>query len=194
MRKLIVLFAVLSLFAAIASAQFPPQQMVPQPVDIPIQNITQQTPVWCWAAVAQQIIAAIVGPNQTPAQCALVENAYGAPPGSCCSGADPRCVTVGSLPQIQTLILRFGGQVSSIAPPTDPMTLYNTLANRHPIILEVQTGPMSTHVVVLRGMSFQQSPYGVQPVLEINDPMSYTTQTVPFASLVGVWRDAIVVY
>jgi hypothetical protein len=82
---------------------------------------------------------------------------------------------VGSLPQIQALILRFGGQVSSIALPTDPMTLYSTLANRHPIILEVQTGPMSTHVVVLRGMGFQRGPFGIQAMLEINDPMSYVT-------------------
>ena len=43
-------------------------QRLPPPVDIPIQNIHQETPVWCWAAVAQQIILGIRGPANTPPQ------------------------------------------------------------------------------------------------------------------------------
>ncbi len=59
---------------------------IPAPVDIPIQNLTQETEVWCWAAVAQQIILASQGPQATPPQCALVAMANGAAPEACCSG------------------------------------------------------------------------------------------------------------
>ena len=76
-------------------------QPVPSPVDVPISNIPQDTPVWCWAAVAQQIIMAIRGPQNTPPQCALVATANGAHPGVCCNGYNPACVRTGSIPQIQ---------------------------------------------------------------------------------------------
>ena len=74
------------------------------PVDLPIENISQQTQVWCWAAVSQQLIAASRGMANTPSQCQLVAAAYGADPGPCCAGQDQRCVTTGSLQQIQALI------------------------------------------------------------------------------------------
>lgn len=166
----------------------------PAPVNIPIANIPQQTQVWCWAAVAQQIIQAARGPANTPPQCALVAMANGAPPGVCCGMGNPQCFVTGSLPQIQMLIARFGGHFSTVAPPTDPMTLYRTLKAGHPIILAVSTGMYSAHVVVLRGMNFLRTPIGVEPVLIVNDPMSYFTQPVPFSRLIGIWRSAIVVH
>jgi hypothetical protein len=185
--RLLVVVACFSNAAALW-AQYPP------PVDIPIQNLLQGTQVWCWAAVAQQLIAAAIGPEQTPQQCALVAMAYGAPPETCCSGYNPACITVGSLQQIQLLISRFGHHGSAIAPPTDPMTLYSTLASGHPIVLQVATGQGASHVVVLRGMSFLQTAQGVLPVLYINDPMAYFTQPVSFFALQGIWMDAIVIY
>src|ERR1700731_390254 len=95
-RKRRTLIACVALFVTVgAFAQYPP------PVDIPIQNLTQGTAEWCWAAVAQQIILASVGPQQTPPQCALVAIANGAPPEACCSGFNPACVRTGSVQQIQ---------------------------------------------------------------------------------------------
>lgn len=187
MRKprLLVCFMLSLALAAAAIAQ-------PQPVDLPISNIPQQTPVWCWAAVAQQIIAATVGPQRTPAQCALVAMAYGAHPAACCNG-NPQCLVTGSLPQIQFLIAQFGGRFSSLAPPADPMVLYQTLAGGRAIILLVSTGPATSHVVVLRGMSFIPGPNGYEAVLHVNDPMGYYTQPVLFRQLLGVWMGAIVV-
>ena len=167
---------------------------IPLPVDIPVQNIPQETQVWCWAAVAQQIIMFSQGPKRTPPQCALVAIANNASPQACCSGYNPMCVRTGSIPQIQGLIAHFGGRYSGIAPPADPMTLYRTLASGKLIILQVRTGMQSAHVVVLRGMSFMTTPYGVEPVLHINDPMAYFTQPVPFSNLVRIWMSAIVVH
>ena len=68
--RLLVLCAVL--FAGSVRAQ----PGLPPPVDIPIQNLSQQTPVWCWAAVAEQIITWRRGGS--PPQCVLVAAAFGA--------------------------------------------------------------------------------------------------------------------
>jgi hypothetical protein len=186
---------VLGLVAALAAPVRPDAAQFPPPVDLGIQNIPQQTQVWCWAAVAQQIIAAINGPQGTPPQCALVAQAYGAAPGVCCAGfGNPACVRTGSMPQVQQLIRAFGGRPSALAPPTDPMTLYRTLASRRAVILHIRSGVSSTHVVVLRGMAFLPNRFGgVEPVLYINDPMSYYTQPMPFAALLPLWIEALVV-
>ena len=185
--RLLVLCAVL--FAGSVRAQ----PGLPPPVDIPIQNLSQQTPVWCWAAVAQQIIHYSVGPERTPAQCTLVALANNAHPAVCCSQANPACVRVGSLEQIQGLMLMFGGKFSMQAPPTDPLTLYRILQSGRPIILHVRSGMASSHVVILRGMSFVPRPGGIIPVLHINDPLAFFTQPVPYVRLLPLWINAIVV-
>lgn len=165
----------------------------PQWVDLPIPNLQQETQVWCWAAVAQQLIMAKQGPAATPPQCALVAMANGAPPQVCCGGYNPACVRTGSLEQIQWLIAQFGGSTSAIAPPTDPMTLFQTLASQRAVIIHVASGVAASHVVVLRGMSWIPTHNGYQPVLHINDPMSFYTQPVPYQQIVPIWINAIVV-
>ncbi|WP_374481415.1 papain-like cysteine protease family protein [Zoogloea sp.] len=166
-------------------------QLLP-PVDLGIQNIPQETPVWCWAAVAQQIILAVRGLNGTPPQCGLVAIASNVPPQYCCQ-APMSCMRGGSLTEIQNLIQYFGGRFSSIAPPADPMTIYQTLLARNAIIMAVQSSPFSGHVVVIRGMEWVATSSGIQPVLYINDPMGFFTQPVPFMSILPYWRAAIVV-
>lgn len=190
--KIKCLTAVLLLFFSVDASS----QTIPPSVNLPISNIPQQTQVWCWAAVAQQIIQASLGSDQTPPQCALVAMAYGANPNVCCAGmGNPACVRTGSLEQIQYLIAQFGRRFSSLAPPTDPMTLYNTLASGRPVILAVRTGIISSHVIVLTGMSFPPDGFGgVTPVLHINDPLAHFTQPLAFQSLIPIWMSAIVVY
>lgn len=163
------------------------------PVDLPIQNLPQETEVWCWAAVSQQIIAASRGMQSTPPQCALVAIANGASPQACCQTRDQRCVRTGSLQQIQDLIQRYGGRTSSYAAPTDAMTLYRTLKMGHAVIIGVNAGQGMGHVVVARGMSFQQTPQGLVPFVHVNDPMAHFTQPVPFNQIAAVWRQAIIV-
>lgn len=174
------------------AADYLSQGRIPPAVDLPIQNIPQETNVWCWAAVSQQIIMATKGQQGTPAQCALVGIASGLPPQACCRNRG-RCARTGSLQEIQQLIQHFGGRSSSINAPTDPLTLYQTLANGHAIVLAVQSSPYSGHVVVLRGMAWQQGVNGLEPVLFINDPMAYFTQPVPFRSIAQYWQAAIVI-
>lgn len=180
-----------SLFFPAISAFAQPQ--LPPPIDWPVQNIQQETPVWCWVAVAQQIILARVGPQKTPPQCALVAIANQWHPQACCGQYNPNCVKTGSTPQIQFLIQQFGLSHTSYAPPAAPMVLYNTLNSGRVIILQVQTGQTQYHVVVLRGMYFEMTPNGMEPILIINDPMAYYTQPVPYSQIVQAWRSAIVV-
>ncbi len=189
MKHVLEFLLVLAVVVVTTSAK----AQVPPPVDIPIQNIPQETDVWCWVAVAQQIILASRGPSNTPAQCALVATANGATPAACCSEYNPLCVTTGSIPQIQNLIRHFGGRTSKYAPPTDPMTLYRTLARGHAVIVQLRTGQSSAHVVVVRGMSFFRGPKGVQPVLHVNDPMAIFTQPVLYAQIAPIWMSAIVI-
>jgi len=165
-----------------------------QTVSLPIQNIPQETEVWCWAAVAQQIVHAMRGPRDTPPQCAMVALANDARPEVCCDqfyryNGNPFCRVTGSLEQIQWLIGYFGGRYSTLAPPTNPRVLFDTLQRGHAIILGIQYSPYLGHVVVLRGMSVVN---GV-PVLHINDPLEYFTKPVPFHNLLGYWSKAIVV-
>ncbi len=97
------------------------------------------------------------------------------------------------------------------------MNVYNILSAGKPIIAEITSGPASTHVVVIRGITFRQiqvpvqtpvlvpTPYGsmwqphvhyvVQqiPFLEINDPLQPGPMEVSYDQLASVWRDSIVV-
>lgn len=166
---------------------------IPPPIDLKIDNIPQETTVWCWVAVAQQIIYSLRGPEGTPPQCGLVAIASNIHPNYCCQFPSP-CMRTGYLPEIQALILRFGGKFSTVAPPTDPMTIYNTLASNHAIIMAVQSSPYSYHVVVIRGMEWVATPMGVQPILFINDPMGHFTQRVPYINILPYWHSAIIVH
>jgi len=162
-------------------------------VDLPIENISQETQVWCWAAVAQQLIAASRGMEQTPQQCALVATANNAPADYCCAQQNAQCVTTGSLAQVQGLVQQFGGRTSAYAEPTDAMTLYRTLQQGHAVVIGIDAGQGMGHVVVARGMSFQRTPQGTIAMVHINDPMARFTQPVPFSQIARVWRSAIII-
>lgn len=167
MKKLMTCLA-LTFVVALAVTTSQVRAQVPPPVDLGIQNIPQDTLVWCWVAVAQQIVLASRGSNGTPPQCGLVAIASNAPPQYCCQMPAPGMRT-GHLQEIRALILHFGGRFSSIAPTADPMTVYQTLASRRAIIM------------------------AVQPVLYVNDPMGNFTQPVPFINILPYWQAAIVV-
>ena len=164
------------------------------PIDLGIVNLKQETPVWCWVAVAQQIILWKTG-NQIP-QCALAGMASSVPPAMCCGG-HPACVHPAGLQQIQALIANFGFSLSHISPPAAPQAVYQTLAIGKAIIMAVQSSPVMSHVVVIRGMAC----HGPVPILYVNDPASNMTNPlpafsgpVPFQQLAQYWQAAIVVW
>jgi hypothetical protein len=174
--------------AATAAAQM---QSLPAPVDLGIPNVMQETDVWCWAAVAQQVI--IKRKGRSPPQCALVAMVHGRYPSYCCPHYE-RCAVPGSLRQIQTLIRNFGQRSSALSPPTGAMSLYRTLRAGHPIILAIRNSPYSGHVVVLTGMSWTAGPDGPEAILHVNDPLRVIPNRLTFNDLVPRWQAAIVVY
>jgi hypothetical protein len=186
-RSWLMLFAfVLALGSGTAAAQIPP------PVNIPITNRLQETPVWCWAAVVQQLVQQKTGALLP--QCAIVAVGNGHPPGACCAFPHPSCVVTGSFNQIQQLIGYYGGSYSVMTPPANAMTLYNTLASGRPVVFEIGAGPGITHVVVVRGMRFVPMGGGnVFPILLVNDPMSHFPSEVPFDAIAPHWIKAMVV-
>ena len=178
--------------------------MPPPPVDIPIPNIPQETDVWCWVAVVQQIVYFKNGSMGTPSQCTMVSLSKNAPIQYCCTNYN-NCRTTGSLPEIQQLLHHFGGSFSSYSPPANAMALYQTLAQGKPVIMQISTTPPGypsgmSHVIVIRGMYFQATPNGAIPMLIVNDPFSQYaqktpfTQNVPFSQLAPLWQAAIVIH
>ena len=76
------------------------RQATAQPVDLGIPNVPQETDVWCWAAVAEQIIRwRNLGGGYS--QCELVSIADGFTGPYCCNppaaSGDPRCHRTGNL-------------------------------------------------------------------------------------------------
>lgn len=177
-------------------------QQLPPPIDLGIVNIPQQTQVWCWVAVVEQIAhwKSQTNPNSSPHQCELVSFANGMPQPLCCNAAavnaNPmlaqQCIRTGQDQEIMQLLNMVSNSVASYALPAHPMALYNTLASGRPIILKLQNTPYSGHVVVLRGMAWVQTPMGPTAVLYINDPLSYFTQPVPFQNIAHMWSGAFI--
>lgn len=160
------------------------------PVDLGIRNISQEMDSWCWVAVSEQIISWNNG--RSPSQCELVAVASRIDPRICCNYPS-RCNRSGGTDEIMKLIRYYGGRTSSIAPPTDPMTLYRTLRSGRAIILRIRTSPYSRHVVVLRGMKWVNYGYGLEPIFYVNDPLDYFTRPVSFEQLIRIWDFAIVI-
>lgn len=185
------LFLALLLAAYAAAPAAAQMRSLPPPVDLGIRNIMQETDVWCWAAVAQQVIVKRKG--RSPPQCALVAMVHGRYPSFCCPHYE-RCAVAGSLRQIQTLIRNFGQRTTTLSPPTNAMSLYRTLRRGRPIILAIRNSRFTGHVVVLTGMTWTEGAQGPEAVLHVNDPLRVIPNRLPFRALVPRWEAAIVVY
>jgi hypothetical protein len=167
------------------------QNYTPAPIDLGIPNFRQETHVWCWAAVAQQVIHRKRG--YSPPQCALVAMARDKRPSFCCPG-NPACVTPGTLAEIQKLIRNWGQRYSEVRAPTSPMGLYRTLRAGRPIILAIRNSRFSGHVVVLTGMTWVRTATGLRAILHINDPIRAIPPRLAFRALLPRWQAAIVIY
>jgi hypothetical protein len=182
-----------SLIAAGALTVASPSGAQWPPIDLGIPNIPQETNVWCWAAVAEQVIRWL-NSGDSPRQAELVSIANGFPPFACANPPNPmvwqRCLRPGGLHEISALIQHFGGAPARIAPPAGPAAVYQTLADDRAIIISLQQTPFQGHVVVVRGMIPAN-----HPLFLINDPMNWSrfAQPVPFGMIAQMWSAAIVV-
>ena len=189
MRFLITL-AVSALLLACGPGDSPSPSGALPPVILPIANEVQQKPNWCWVATSRQVIASVPGgPGQsTPPQCVLAADALGVSPADCCSGSS-FCDVPASMQSQQYLIRKYAGRPSAVYPPTTAESLYQTIRAGYGVILTIRGTGLVGHVVVLRGMVWEN---GV-PYVIVNDPSSYFPSTIPFQELVPYWQAAIVV-
>jgi hypothetical protein len=141
--------------------------------------------VWCWVAAAK-MVAEFYGRQPVPDQCAMLQMQYGAP---CCQNPQ-LCSRGGHITEIQALIARFGGRVSSVALPANGFVLYDAL-RRGPIVMHTRQG--SGHFVVATGMRIASTPAGPLGMVSINDPFIGQYE-VSFPNLMKVWTAALVVY
>lgn len=189
---------VLGAFGRSALAQFEGDR--PPPIVLKVPLVRQDTFVWCWLANAEMIVRYFRG--RSPSQCQMMEIGYRTLPGACCG--NPRaCMRGGTgMQELQQVIRYFGGVATTWTPPSDPMTLYNVLAQNQAVVAQVKVSDLGTHVVVIRGMRFQQingfDPLGrpvrsVVPLVLVNDPMSLLPQEVPYGRLLQVWIDSLIV-
>lgn len=188
MKKLLTLLALfLAVVACVAPVSAAEDEQDPPAVSLLIRNRLQQTPVWCWVAVSEQLITYSQGGS--PPQCALVAAANGVLPAYCCNGYNQDCVRTGSMSQVRTLLLAYGNSASDVIPPPSAKTLYRHIASNHPVVLQIRTGVASTHVVVVRGVYY----VGGSLHVVINDPMSIYTQPIEYSRIYPSLVNALVV-
>ena len=197
MKKLILI-----VFLGLGSLQLFSQTL--PPVFIPIQNVAQQNPMWCWAAVTEQIVT--FKKNISPKQCELVTKVVKGLSTNCCDNTAV-CNTPGTMQQIQAVLNEFGIKYSAALPMTNPNALYNLLAQNHPVILFLQSSRTVGHCIVITGMEWQaqsavpsngefidptSTSSSGQAIVYVNDPTSTYTQPLPFNTIVSLWSNAIV--
>ena len=194
-----ILFACCVLMPLGVSAQMP-QQQVPPPVSLDVPLVNQNASEWCWLAASEMVMD--YRNTTAPSQCRMMEIANNVPAGTCCNNPVACNAPARSMAAVMAVIGNIGGVTSSYARPTDPLTLYRTLQNDDPVIMQVAMGGGGSHAVVLRGMRFQvmmgRMPNGmpvqqIVPVLVINDPMQQQPVEVAYQAIVGQWMDALVV-
>ncbi|WP_367073480.1 papain-like cysteine protease family protein [Klebsiella quasipneumoniae] len=157
-------------------------------VNLNVPHFMQNTPVWCWAAAAQQIIAYKKGIGNTPSQCQIVEVATGLGPGECCLNNNPLCYHGAGFNIVANVISYFGGAYSNYVLPANPYVIESTLATGRPILAQLAMSGGGTHVVVIRGIRMLPA-----PALIVNDPLMIAPMFVPFINLASIWMDGIVI-
>jgi hypothetical protein len=176
-------------FSASAQSSLPPP-----PVDIPVPLVKQDTPEWCWLAVAEMIMRQRMGFSQH--QCELMEVWDNFPEGTCCSDVH-HCSRHGiDLIEVAMVLERFVHIRTRYTTTIPPFALYSLLQTDRPVIAQIRERNGSTHAVVIRGMHFVRDysqDDGWQAVLLINDPMSSRPHTELYNVFVIGWLDSLVI-
>jgi hypothetical protein len=131
-------------------------------VQLSVPFVRQDTLVWCWVAAAK-MVAESLG-NQTPSQCEMLEDQYGAP----CCRQPWLCNRPGHISEIQGLINTFGHSLTDLSTSGTAQDLFEALQDTGaPLVAWVD----GSHFVVITGMKIVPSAYGPMAVVRINDPI-----------------------
>ena len=196
----VVLSVVLSAMAfvypkAVGAQEVPP----PALLDVPI--VTQDTPAWCWLAASEMVIRH-ENTGISLRQCEMLEIGFALPVGECCRDLASCTGFAYGMEEMQSIIAQFGGVVTTLTPPLPPQVLYGSLLSGHPVIARIRSGLTASHAIVIRGMRFrateETAPDGtvttiVEPILFVNDPLSYFPHELPYERLLPLWIDSLIV-
>lgn len=191
MRMRFALSAAIAVVMLSAAAPCAAQSSPPAPVDINVPMVAQDTPEWCWLAVASMILA--MHQDHPPRQCEMAEQIDHLQSGSCCSdiGRCSRCAI--DLHEVEQVLDRYGiGARYTMA--ILPNALYSHLQAGHPVIAQIRRMG-GTHAVVIRGMRYERDhsrPDGWRPVVIYNDP-TWGRNEMPYDDFALGWMDSIIV-
>jgi hypothetical protein len=123
------------------------------PIDLRIPHRTQQTEVWCWAAVSEMVIAHFLGAASTPPQKELARMALGLERDASWENGIPAEAIVPHATEFVRLMVKVLSRRASDWYPACPAEeLYANLYFGNPVILQLRTGESMSHVVVAGGM------------------------------------------
>lgn len=135
----------------------------PRTVSLFIPNHRQLARNWCWAAVAQQLLARRFD-VEIPFQCELAGRAKGVSTQACCLGA-LACRGTASLTELAALLRREGAATRRL-PSLDPLDLQAELARGRAVVVGLREAARPRHLVVVKGIDWIAG----EAWLRINDP------------------------
>lgn len=139
------------------------------PIDLNIPHRTQETEMWCWAAVSEMVITHFVGASSTPPQKELARMALGMEPAPVWETAIPPAAVVPHGAEFIRLMVKvLSRRASEWHPPCTAEELYANLYFGNPVILHLLIGADTSHVVVVAGIR-PAATSGAFEVL-LNDP------------------------
>lgn len=170
---------------------------VPPTIELNIAHATQEQPLWCWAAAAQQALG-WANRGHAPAQCEIVARVHGLDAAACC--ADPKgvCNLTGEIPEIIQLIRSFGGKAETAPVPRQPKPIFDAVAKGQTMLIRLRPQPREQavgirHMIVVRGVEWFRMPNGrLQATLLYNDPLGDDQRGVAFDEIVGFFEQAMV--
>jgi hypothetical protein len=194
----LALSVALTVFAPSTAAQ---AQEIPPPVMLDVPIVTQETPNWCWLAAAEMAIRH-ENSGMSLRQCEMLEIGFNMPPGECCRDMMSCAGPAYGMEELRSIVAQFGGVLTVLTPPLPPQVLYGALLSGSPVIARIRSGLTSSHVIVIRGMRFRLREetaadgtvtMGIEPLLLVNDPLSYFPHELPYERLLPLWIDSLIV-
>jgi hypothetical protein len=160
----------------------------PDPVDLGLDNIEQETQYWCWAALIQQLLYRSSAGNP-PRQCELVNQANrdrNTDEVDCCLDQEQAvcAARTGNNFEIMSLINRYGGRVLGLPLPQTPEKLYEALIDGKAVIAGVRISETMNHAYLIKGIFWDEEG---QAQLLINDPAKSGTTTLSFDEARPTW-------
>lgn len=134
---------------------------------LPVPYVAQQTPVWCWAACSEMVLAYKGSPEP---QCGILSDWFQFP---CCL-QPAACATTAPLEIIQATLAAHGVRSTRVPSPLPLSSVKAEIDAGRPLILAYR-GSFSGHVVVLFG-------YDAQGNVAIHDPIYGSYPSVPFGA------------